>query len=528
MASTDPDREVQESVERLFDHPLRRWFSAQGSYQLTRFVVLRLLGALYFIGFLIVLRQGDALIGADGLLPAPAFLDRVAAALGSRAAGFARLPSLFWLGCSDGAMQLAAWVGLLLAGAVCLGLTNALAQLLLWALYMSFVHVGQVFYGYGWEIQLLETGFLAVFLCPMRSVRPFPATAPPMAVIWLLRWLIFRVMIGAGLIKMRGDPCWRDLTCLFWHYETQPLPNPVSWLLHQAPSWFHRVGVIWNHVVELLVPVFALSPRRRARTIAGVLLVAFQGTLIVSGNLSFLNWLTIVPALACFDDGALARIVPARLRARVVALAPQLPTSRPHRWASWGLAGLVALLSVGPVCNLISPRQTMNRSFDPLALVNTYGAFGGVGKQRFEVVLMGTRDEVLGEGTEWLEYELPCKPGDVRRRPCVVSPYHHRLDWQIWFAAMGSYEQHPWLVHLAYKLLRGERPVRRLLARDPFADGRPRYLRAELYRYELTRLGDGSGAWWRRTRVSEYLRPVSLDDPDLIEYLAARGWLRDD
>jgi hypothetical protein len=166
----------------------------------------------------------------------------------------------------------------------------------------------------------------------------------------------------------------------------------------------------------------------------------------------------------------------------------------------------------------------MNTSFDPLGLVNTYGAFGSVGRERHEVILEGTDSAAPDERAVWQEYELPCKPGDVHRRPCFITPYHYRLDWQIWFAAMSRYERQPWLVHFVAKLLRGDRGARSLLARDPFPDRPPRYIRAELYRYEFTRIGDGSGAWWRRTRVREYMPPVSASDPGLRRFLAAHGW----
>ena len=173
---------------------------------------------------------------------------------------------------------------------------------------------------------------------------------------------------------------------------------------------------------------------------------------------------------------------------------------------------------------MLSSRQAMNTSFDPLDLVNTYGAFGSVGRERFEVILEGTSDATIDEQTHWQDYELPCKPGDVRRRPCVLGPYHYRLDWQMWFAALSSYHEEPWIVHLASKLLRGDRIVESLFAYDPFPTTPPRFIRAELYRYEFTRLGDGSGAWWRRERESEYLPPLSADDPTLLAFLAAHGW----
>jgi len=244
-------------------------------------------------------------------------------------------------------------------------------------------------------------------------------------------------------------------------------------------------------------------------------------TLILSGNLSFLNWLTIVPALACFDDGLLRYAVPRRLRSEVERRLAGATPSRPHRAAAIALAVLVVVLSVEPVRNLLSPHQAMNRSYDPLHLVNTYGAFGSVGRERYEVVIEGTADARPGPDTDWRAYEFPCKPGDPARRPCVVSPYHYRLDWQLWFAAMSTIGREPWLVRLVWKLLRGDADVKPLLAHDPFPDAPPRFVRAELWRYEFTRRGEGATAWWRRTWTREYMRPIALDDPELRRFLAA-------
>jgi hypothetical protein len=356
-------------------------------------------------------------------------------------------------------------------------------------------------------------------------------SGPPESAIWLLRWLVVRVMLGAGLIKLRGDPCWRDLTCLVFHYETQPNPSPVSWVLNGMPPWFHHAGVLVNHFVELVVPWFVLGPRPLRRA-AGALFVAFQAMLIVSGNLSFLNWLTIVPALACFDDELFARAIPARSRAAILERAKDAKPSRGHARLAGAYAFLVAVLSVGPVANMLSPHQQMNMGFEPLELVNTYGAFGSVTRERDEVVIEGTSDEAPGPATVWKEYELPCKPGDPRRRPCLVSPWHYRLDWQMWFAGMSSIDDEPWLAELALKLLRGDRAVAPLLAKDPFPDAPPRFVRAELFRYEMTSRDARAGTaatggrapscpecWWRRAPLGEYLRPVSKDDPELLAFL---------
>jgi hypothetical protein len=469
-----------------------------------------------------------ALIGSRGLLPVSQYLAFSRAHLGASA--YWRVPTLFWLGSSDALMHFVCRAGVVLSLAVLGGVTNAIVQFAMWALYLSLVHVGQIFYGYGWEIQLLETGFLAIFLCPLRTVSPLPATATPKIVVWLFRWLIFRIMLGAALIKFRNDPCWRDLSCLDYHFETQPNPNPLAWWMHHAPRAVHMGGVLFNHFVEFVVPWFAFG-FRRWRHAAGVLLVSLQVVLIVSGNLSFLNWLTIVPALACFDDTALSVFVPRRWRAALLARFELSSPSRMQTRVTRVLGVAVGVLSVAPVLNLVSCGQEMNGSFDPLDLVNTYGAFGSVDRARYEVILEGTRDEVPNEGSAWQEYELPCMPGDPRRRPCLITPYHHRLDWQMWFvgndAARGeAIEQEPWLVHLVWQLLVGSPSPKALLERDPFPDQPPKWLRADIWHYAFTRSRDeAGGAWWTRERVGVFVRPISLEHPGLRDYVQSFGWL---
>jgi hypothetical protein len=485
--------------------------------------MLRLLGLVYLVAFLVAAQQIIPLIGRNGLLPAENFLRRVEANFGSRGAAFVQLPTLFWFNDSDRFLAGAAWVGVGMSLAVLLGYANAILLAFLWMLYLSLVHVGQDWYSYGWEIQLLETGFLAIFLCPLVDGRPFPRRPPPTPVIWLFRWLAFRIMFGAGLIKIRGDACWRDLTCLYHHYETQPIPNPLSWWLHFQPHWFHKSGVLWNHFVELIVPWFAFWPRL-GRHVAGVLLVSFQVILILSGNLSFLNWLTMVPMLACFDDSLWRRFLPRSLARRAARAAESARRSRVHDALVAGLVVVVGLLSLSPVTNMLSPNQIMNTSFNRLHLVNTYGAFGSVGRERHEIVFQGTADPVITGRTRWTEYEFKCKPGDPGRRPCIVSPYHYRLDWQIWFAAMSVPEEYPWTVHFVWKLLHNDAGTLSLLANNPFPDRPPRYIRAELFRYEFAPPGNAENAWWRRTALGLWLPPLSVDSPALQRFLAAYGW----
>ena len=329
-------------------------------------------------------------------------------------------------------------------------------------------------------------------------------------------------MFGAGLIKLRGDSCWRDLTCLYYHYETQPIPSPISRYLHFAPLWFHKFEVIWNHFVELIAPWFSFGPRT-ARHTAGVLLVTFQIFLIISGNLSFLNYLTIIPFLACFDDTFLGRFLPRSIVKRAHEAAQNSPPSRIHNGIAVALTIVVIWLSIPTVLNLASGRQLMNYSFDPLDLVNTYGAFGTVGRERDEIIFEGTDDALITGETKWKEYEFKAKPGDPNRRPPFVAPYQPRIDWQIWFAAMSSPAEYPWTLHFVWKLLHNDRGTLSLIANNPFPDAPPHYIRARLYRYQFAPIGDK--AWWKREPVGEWLPVLSADNPQFRRMLESMDWL---
>ena len=490
---------------------------------LGRFIVLRLLGLVYLMAFLTLVNQGPALIGPHGLEPAQLSQGRIAAAFGSRAAGFARLPSIFWLtGASDGALLAAGWAGVVLALAVLAGYANGLMLIVLCALQISVCNLDSSFYGFGWEIQLCETGFLCAFLVPLVDGRPFPRRPPPALVIWLLRWLAVRIMWGAGLIKLRGDACWRDLTCLDFHFETQPVPSPLTAMFHALPGWAHKGGVLFNHLVELVAPFFVFGPRR-VRIVAGLLMVALQLVLIASGNLSFLNWLTLVPILACFDDRLWARLLPAALVARAQRARAAAVPSRAQGLAAAALTVAVALLSIDPVVNMVSSRQVMNTSFTRLPIVNTYGAFGSVGRERAQLVFEGTEDAAVTPSTRWQPYEFKCQPGDPARRPCWMSPYHYRLDWLLWFAAMGAPRDYPWSVNLVWKLLNADRRTLSLLAAAPFGRAPPRFVRVELYRYRFA--PRGAKVWWERTRIGPWLPPLAADDPALQTYLRQQGWV---
>jgi hypothetical protein len=478
-------------------------------YWFSRFLFQRGLGLVYLIAFLVALNQFRPLLGEHGLLPVPNFVKQVP---------FADSPSLFYLIPKDAAFAGAAWLGIVLSLAAVTGVSERFSLgvsvaiwALLWAIYISFVNVGQVFYGYGWETMLLEAGFCAIFLGNS-------ATMPNMIPLWILRWMEFRVMFGAGLIKLRGDSCWRDLTCLDYHYETQPIPNPLSWYFHALPKWMLHSGVAFNHFIEIVVPFGYFLPQPFA-TIAAALTILFQLLLMLSGNLSFLNLLTIVIALPMLDGRLLAKWLPIH--------APTLhEAARWHYYAVIGYAAVVVLLSIRPAINLVSSQQLMNASFEPLHLVNTYGAFGSVGRERYEIIVEGSSDPAMLDGS-WRAYEFKGKPGDPTRMPPQIAPYQLRLDWQMWFAAMSRYTNEPWFVNFAAKLLEGDRPVLSLLRWNPFPDSPPRFVRGMLYRYRFSTAEERrqSGAWWQRDFVGRWFPPVSLETPGFRRILIDQGWL---
>ncbi len=493
------------------------------TYWLTRFVILRLLGAIYAIAFLVAINQILPLIGSNGLLPVGDYINNIANALGSKGAAFIGLPSLFWFWHSDTALLFVCWVGFLLSLLVVAGYANAIILFLVWFLYMSIVHVGQDWYGYGWEIQLTETGFLAIFLCPLLDMRPFPKQAPPYLIIVLFRWLIVRIMLGSGLIKWRGDAIWRNGTALYYHFETQPIPGPLSRWFHFLPRTALKIGVWFNFLAELIAPLFAFYPRI-ARHIAGVVIILFQFNIILSGNLSFLNWLTIVPALACLDDGFWKAILPRALVRKAERAAAQAEESKPMLISSRVVAVVIAVLSIQPVVNLLSSQQVMNTSFDPLDLVNTYGAFGTVGEERFNVVFEGTSDNDSTDNAHWKPYLYKGLPVLLDKKPPQIAPYQLRLDWQMWFAAMSTPDEYPWTVHLVSQLLHNNADAVSLFRNNPFPDGPPRYVRAVLYRYQFAKPDNPQHLWWTRERLGNWLPPLSANDPRLTSFLHSEGW----
>ena len=477
-----------------------------GEVALVRLLVQRGMAALYVAGFVVVLRQFKPLLGERGLLPVT---EHRRGGFGAR---FAAAPGLFAWRYSDKLLDTVGWTGCVVSILAVFGITergpiwlSLAAWLLLWFLYLSVVNEGDRFYGFGWESMLVEAGFFTAFLGP-RWV------AAPVVPLFILRWMLFRTEMGAGLIKLRHDRCWRDLTCLYYHYETQPLPNPLSWYFHRIPRPMHRFSALFSHFVQVVVPFGLFAPQPIA-AIAGALIILHQLLLIVSGNYSWLNWLTVVLGFTAFNDATLGVHTAAMLAPRPVWFEATL--------AMVGVA--TVLLSIQPTLNLLSPHQSMNRSYNRWHLVNAYGAFGSVSRQRLELVIEGTADSVVTPSTEWREYEFRVKPGDPMRRPPQVAPYHLRLDWLVWFipfsiavtpSGIRTSRYELWFLRFVQRLLANDRAILKLMGHNPFPGQPPARIRALVYRYRYTTPAEkrATGAWWVRRQLGVYLPAIGLEE----------------
>jgi hypothetical protein len=463
---------------------------------IARWLIERGLGAVYLVAFVVAARQFVPLAGSEGLTPATRVLRRTT---------FWQTPSMFHWRYSDRLLVAVSWLGAAIAALIVLGIPQQLplpltmlAWFVLWALYLSIVNVGGTWYGFGWESLLLEAGFLAIFLGNA-------TVAPPWLVLLGFRWLAFRVEFGAGLIKLRGDRCWRDLTCMDYHHETQPMPNPLSWLAHRMPRWFHRIEAGGNFVAQLALPFGLFLPQPFA-TATALLMIATQLYLILTGNYAWLNWVTLIALVAAVGDGVVRAVLP---------LGPAPDHGAAPEWFALqvlAVALIIAVLSVRPVLNLISPNQAMNASFDPFHLVNTYGAFGSVSPERYELIIEGTDSPGPADAATWRGYEFPGKPGDPARIPPQVAPYHYRLGWLLWFVPLSPSYGESWLMPLLLRLLQGDRLVRRLIRVDPFPDAPPVQVRARLVLYRFATFAERreTGDWWVRRPVGDLVPPLRL------------------
>jgi hypothetical protein len=408
-----------------------------------------------------------------------------------------------------------------------LGSANAFLLSTLWILQRSLMTVGGPWYSFGWEVQLAELTFHAIFMVPLFSLAAVPYSTPvPKISIWAMRWFLFRIMIGAGLIKLRSnDKKWKTFETMNYFYETQPVPNPLSRYFHKMPTLWHKFEVLVNHFVELVAPWLLILPfiNRNYRILGGIIQIIFQSVIILSGNLSFLNWLTMLPAIYCFDDSFVSAFFPAgyvtsaSIASYVHSVGISSSMGRLVTNSCFGL--LIATLSIPVIKNLMSRRQIMNGSFDRLRLVNTYGAFGTVQEERIELIFESAENP---EGP-WREYEFKVKPGNIKRMPRFVSPYHYRLDWLVWIASVsGGIERNSWIIDFLQKLLLQKKGVLSLIESDPWQkEGKSaKYIRVLRYKYKYAKLGQEN--YWVRELVDQYYPSQGCADLDTLTNLSAK------
>ena len=402
-------------------------------YTLVSWVFLRLFGAIYVAAFASLGVQILGLIGHDGILPVGEYFEAAHQALGNSA--YRLLPSLFWLNSSDTALFAGTVIGVVLGLLVVVDRWTRPALIGLFALYLSYVYAGQDFMSFQWDSLLLEVGFLAIFL-----------TGGSRIVVWLYRWLVFRYLFLAGVVKLlSGDPTWHDLTALEYHFWTQPLPTPLAWYAAQLPPWLLMGGTAATLVIELGT-VFLIFLPRRLRAAAAFCVLLLQSLIVLTGNYNFFNLLTMLLCIFLFDDAALRRLIPRWLESRAQSRAP-LP-GRTATVIATALALIVVPVGLNRIWQTIDAygiarARCCYRAVSPLQIVNPYGLFAVMTIARPEIVIEGSAD-----GQDWREYVFRYKPGPLSSPPLWNIPHQPRLDWQMWFAALGGVRENPWMVIL--------------------------------------------------------------------------------
>jgi predicted DCC family thiol-disulfide oxidoreductase YuxK len=501
----------------------RRWF-------------LRMLGLIYLIAFVSLWVQVDGLVGSNGMSPVGRFLPAVRQQLGPDA--YFLLPTLCWFDSSNAFLHFLCGGGVVLSLLLILGIAPAVLLVVLFVFYLSLTIAGQVFLNFQWDVLLLETGFLSIFLAPWRLwprdliwwPGPAPAvprvTAAPVsrAGLFLLKVLLFKLVLMSGVVKLTsGDDSWgwlnqsfhwNALTALDYHYWSQPLPTVFAWWADKSPEWFKHFSVAFCLAVEIIVPFFIWAPRR-PRLMAAGLIIFLQIIIALTGNYCFFNLLTIALCLLLIDDSVVGTD---RRAVRTHTTGALGERALPNRLCCYtAIAVIVATLPINTwlIFSAFKPQSRppgwlakFYEQLEVFRIVNGYGLFRVMTKDRGEIVIEGSPD-----GVEWLPYEFKWKPGNVKRAPGWCAPHQPRLDWQMWFAALDAPEQNPWLVGLIVRLLEGSRDVTGLLAHDPFPDKPPHYIRAMFYRYRFTAAEERrqTGAWWKRQELREYLPTISRD-----------------
>lgn len=490
------------------------------TYGVSAYFFIRLLGVFYLIAFLSFWVQMPGLVGSNGILPAGQLLELIRLKVGVER--FWLFPTLAWIGSSDAFLTGICIAGVVFSAVMIFGLCPIPILFFLWMLYLSIVNIGQEFFSFQWDVLLLEVGFLGIFLLPFSWIqKPFHFISPPGIVLWLHRWLLFRLIFRSGIVKLASrDPAWWDLTALNFHYETQPLPTWVAWYAHQLPGWIQKLSVAGVFLIEILLPFFIFMPRR-LRLLSCFGFVALQFFIMVTGNYCFFNLLTLGLCLFLIDDWTWFN----GLRRKRSSVQDTSSAEGLHP-RFWPRKVLIPLLSLVLMVSSVQMTNAFNREFPwplwmrvlsrytgPFHSINGYGLFAVMTKKRMEIVVEGSNN-----GYQWFPYEFKWKPGLLNAKPRYVAPHQPRLDWQMWFAALGDFREHPWFINFLMRLLEGSPQVLDLLKSNPFPDRPPRYIHALFYRYQFTNFAekDKSGEWWKREKRGLYAPEMIQKDGRIV------------
>jgi predicted DCC family thiol-disulfide oxidoreductase YuxK len=484
------------------------------TYVITREVFLRLLGVIYLIAFLSYYHQMDGLIGARGILPIATYLKEVREQVG---VVWWQLPTLAWINSSDAFLHGLCIGGIIAAIALIIGLVPIPALVVLWISYLSLTVAGQDFLNFQWDALLLEAGLLAIFFAPWRiGLKVSRKRLPSKLTLFLIRWLLFRLMFLSGLVKLTfGDVTWRSWEVFKYHYETQPIPTWTSWYFQHFPVWFDWFSLGFMYLAEIVAPFFIFFPRR-IRMLGFTIIVLLQIMIAVTGNYGFFNLLAIVLCFSLLDDSIWPRSWCLSLSIQQFREAIRRRWFFRHRVMPL-IAAVILIITAMQIVeafkaaavNWPAPLAWLDRELEPIRSVNSYGLFRVMTRTRPEIIVEGSND-----GVTWKPYEFKWKAGPLDRAPAFCTPHMPRLDWQMWFAALGDYRYNPWFISFLNRLLEGSPPVLDLLKTNPFPDHPPKYVRAQLYDYHFTTPEERqrTGDWWKRGFVREYIPPITLQD----------------
>lgn len=489
---------VQESIKfYLIQTTMELFFTYTQSFLFSQWIFAKALSFCYLIAFASLLVQIKGLYGSKGILPIQEILQNCEKTHGKN--NFFKVPSLFWFDAKDQTLQGACLAGI---GFSLLNLCNlgpaSLHLFCSWTLYLSFLSVCPTFLSFQWDILLLEVGFLAIFFCL--------SSPAPLLLLFALWFLLFRFMFSSGCVKLlSGCPAWKSWTAMNFHYYTQPIPNPIAWYIHQQPKILSQFSTLMTFALELIVPFLIFTPSP-LRFIAFLLLVFLMLVIQTSGNYAFFNILSVALCLPLLEDSYYQHIL-----GEWANVAVQRPIEPLHILLSL-LAVIMIFLNALQLSALFLPVKgvflRILHILRPFHLVNGYGLFARMTTSRHEIIVEGSDD-----GRVWKAYEFRYKPGDIKRGPSQVAPHQPRLDWQMWFAALGSYQQNPWYMRFLQRLLEGEKDVLKLLKTNPFPNTPPKYIRGNFYVYHFTNIKERwqSSAYWKREHKGLYSPVMSLE-----------------